>query len=159
VRSLRTLIAIAFILLVQTMVLGRFERLQAIDLFLLFNIYYALNFPPVTCIAVSVTSGLIQDAFTGGIIGMNAFSKTIVAYWIAVLSSRLMIKHPFILMLLVAVSTGVDLLTVHFLHSLLGLPHIVLSYEVFLTATILNMLVGVLGFHIADRVKTRMEYA
>ncbi|MGH9857484.1 MAG: rod shape-determining protein MreD [Acidobacteriota bacterium] len=158
-RPLRTVIAIAVILLVQTMVLGRFERVQAIDLFLLFNIYYALNFPPVTCIAVSVTSGLIQDAFTGGIIGMNAFSKTIVAYCIALLSSRLMIKHPFILMLLVAVSTGVDLLTVHFLHRLLGLPHIVLSYEVFLTATILNMLVGVLGFHIADRVKTRMEYA
>jgi rod shape-determining protein MreD len=159
VRSIRTLIAIAVILLVQTMVLGRFERVQAIDLFLLFNIYYALNFPPVTCIAVSVTSGLIQDAFTGGIIGMNAFSKTIVSYCIAVLSSRLMIKHPFILMLLVAVSTGVDLLTVHFLHRLLGLPHIVLSYEVFLTATVLNMLVGVLGYHIADRVKTRMEYA
>ena len=141
------------------MVLGRFERVQAIDLFLLFNIYYALNFSPLACIAVSVTSGLIQDAFTGGIIGMNAFSKTIVVYCIAVLSSRLMIKHPFILMLLVAVSTGVDLLTVHSLHRLLGLPQIVLSYQVFLTATVLNMLVGVLGFHIADRVRTRMEYA
>ena len=158
-RFLRTLIGIATILLIQTMVLGRFERVQAIDLFLLFNIYYALNFPPLTCIAVGVTSGLIQDAFTGGIIGMNAFSKTIVAYSIAVLSSRLMIKHPFIMMLLVAVSTGVDLLTVHLLHRLLGLPQIVLSYQVFLTATVLNMLVGVLGFHIADRVRTRMEYA
>ncbi len=158
-RSLRTVIAITVILLVQTMVLGRFERVQAMDLFLLFNIYYALNFPPLTCIAVGVASGFIQDAFTGGIIGMNAFSKTIVAYWIAVLSSRLMIKHPFILMLLVAVSTGVDLLTVHLLHRLLGLPHTVLSYQVFLTATVLNMLVGVLGFHIADRVRTRMEYA
>ena len=158
-RSLRTLIGIAVILLIQTMVLGRFERVQAIDLFLLFNIYYALNFPPLACIAVSVTSGLIQDAFTGGIIGMNAFSKTIVAYSVAVLSSRLMIKHPFILMLLVAVSTGVDLLTVHSLHRLLGLPQIVLSYQVFLTATVLNMLVGLLGFHIADRVRTRTEYA
>jgi rod shape-determining protein MreD len=159
VRSLRTLIAIAAILLVQTMVLGRFERVQAIDLFLLFNVYYALNFPPLTCIAVSVVSGIIQDAFTGGLIGMNAFSKTIVAYWIAVLSSRLMIKHPFILMLLVAVATGVDLITIYLLHRLLGLPHIVLSYEVFLTAAILNMLVGILGFHIADRFRTRMEYA
>jgi rod shape-determining protein MreD len=159
VRSLRTVIAMAVILLVQTMVLGRFERVQAVDLFLLFNIYYALNFPPITCIAVSVTSGFIQDAFTGGIIGMNSFSKTLVSYWIAILSSRLMIKHPFILMLLIAVSTGVDLLTVHLLNSLLGLPHNVLSYQVFLTATILNMLIGILGFHIADRFRTRMEYA
>ncbi|MCI0417553.1 rod shape-determining protein MreD [bacterium] len=158
-RSLRTLIAIALILLVQTMVLGRFERLQAIDLFLLFNVYYALNFSPLSCIAVSVTSGLIQDAFTGGIIGMNAFSKTIVAYSIAVLSSRLMIKHPFILMMLVAVSTGVDLLTINMLNRLFSLPQMVLSYQVFLTATILNMLVGLLGFHIADRIRTRMEYA
>ena len=141
------------------MVLGRFERVQAIDLFLLFNVYYALNFPPLACIAVGVVSGVIQDAFTGGIIGMNAFSKTLVAYCIAVLSSRLMIKHPFILMLLAAVSTGVDLMTIYLLHRLLGLPHIVLSYPVFLTAMVLNMLVGVLGFHIADRFRTRMEYA
>lgn len=158
-RSLRTLIAIAAILLVQTMVLGRFERVQAIDLFLLFNVYYALNFPPLSCIAVSVVSGVIQDAFTGGIIGMNAFSKTIVAYCIAVLSSRLMIKHPLILMVLIAVATAIDLLTIYLLHLLLGLPQIILSYPVFLTATILNILVGLLGFHIADRFRTRMEYA
>ena len=158
-RSLRTLIAIAFILLLQTMVLGRFDRLQAIDLFLLFNVYYALNFSPLSCIAVSVSSGVIQDAFTGGIIGMNAFSKTIVAYSIAVLSSRLMIKHPFILMMLVAVSTAVDLITIQMLNRLFGLPQITLSYQVFLTATILNMLVGLLGFHVADRVRTWMEYA
>jgi rod shape-determining protein MreD len=139
--------------------LSRFERVQAIDLFLLLNIYYALNFPPLTCIAVGVTSGLIQDAFTGEIIGMNAFSKTLVAYCIALVSSRLMIKHPFILMLLVAVATGVDLLTVHLLHRLLGLPSVMVSYDLFLTAAVLNMLIGVLGFHFADRVRTRMEYA
>lgn len=140
------------------MILGRFERAQAIDLFLLFNIYYALNFPPLACVAVSVTSGLIQDAFTGGIIGMNAFSKTIVAYWIAILSSRLMIKHPLIIMLLIAVSTGVDLFTIMMLQRILGLSTLVLSYQVLLAAAVLNMIVGVTGFYFADRVKTRMEY-
>lgn len=158
-RPIRTLISIAAVLLVQTMVLGRFERLQTIDLFLLLNIYYALNFSPLTCIVVGVTSGIIQDAFTGGIIGMNAFSKTIVAYCIAVISSRLMIKHPLILMLLVGVGTGVDLLTIHLLRKLFGLPQVILSYPTFLTASILNMLVGVLGYHITDRIRTRMEYA
>jgi rod shape-determining protein MreD len=159
VRFIRTLIAIAGVLLVQTMILGRFERVQTIDLFLLFNIYYALNFPPYSCIFVSVASGLVQDAFTGGLIGMNAFSKLIVSYCIAILSSRLMIKHPFVLMLLTAASTGVDLITIRLLHRLFGLPEIILSYQIFLTATILNVLVGILGFHISDRIRTRMEYA
>ena len=141
------------------MVLGRFERAQNMDLFLLLNIYYALNFSPLTCIAVGVTSGIVQDAFTGGIIGMNAFSKTIVAYSIAVISSRLMIKHPLILMLLVGVGTVVDLFTIYLLRRLFGLPQAMLSYPTYLTATILNMLVGVLGYYITDRIRTRMEYA
>src|SRR4029079_4886504 len=111
-----------------------------------------------SCIAVGVTSGIIQDAFTGGIIGMNAFSKTIVAYVIAVISSRLMIKHPLILMLLVGVGTGVDLFTIFLLRRLFGLPQAMLSYQTLLTATILNMLVGVLAYHFTDRIRTRMEY-
>jgi rod shape-determining protein MreD len=159
VRPIRTIIAIAAVLLIQTMVLGRFERLQAIDLFLLLNIYYALNSSPLNCIAVGVTSGIMQDAFTGGIIGMNAFSKTIVAYCIALISSRLMIKHPLILMLLVGVGTAVDLATTHLLRRLFGLPQVLLSYQTFLTAAILNMLIGVLAYHVAERIRTRMEYA
>jgi len=159
VRSIRTLIAIAAVLFVQTMVLGRFERAQTIDLFLLLNIYYALNFSPLSCIAVGVTSGIVQDVFTGGIIGMNAFSKTIVAYCIALISSRLMIKHPMILMLLVGVGTVVDLFTVYLLRRLFGLPLVMLSYQTLLTAAILNMLVGVLAYHVTDRIRSRMEYA
>ena len=157
-RPIRTLIAIAVVLLLQTMVLGRFERIQTVDLFLLLNIYYALNFSPLNCIAVGVTSGIIQDAFTGGIIGMNAFSKTIVAYCIAVISSRLMIKHPLILMLLVGVGTGADLFSIHLLRILFGLPQVTFYYPTFLTAMVLNMLIGVLAFHITDRIRTRMEY-
>lgn|GEM_PF-1561803 len=157
-KPIRTIFAIAAVLLVQTMVLGHFERAQNMDLFLLLNIYYALNFSPIACIAVGVTSGIVQDAFTGGIIGMNAFSKTIVAYFIAIISSRLMIKHPLILMLLVAVGTAVDLFTIHLLRKLFGLPHLVLSYPTYLTAIVLNMLVGVLGYRITDRIRTRMEY-
>jgi rod shape-determining protein MreD len=158
VKPFRTILAIAAVLLVQTMVLDRFERVQSIDLFLLLNIYYALNFSPLNCIAVGVTSGIIQDAFSGGIIGMNAFSKTIVAYVVALISSRLMIKHPMILMLLVGVGTVVDLGIIYLLRRLFGLPEVVLSYQTYLTTIILNMLVGVLGFQITDRIRTRMEY-
>jgi rod shape-determining protein MreD len=158
VKPIRTILAIAAVLLVQTMVLGRFQRAQSIDLFLLLNIYYALNFSPLSCIAVGLTSGIIQDAFTGGIIGMNAFSKTVVAYVIALISSRLMIKHPMILMLLVGVGTIVDLAIVFLLRKLFGLPEVLLPYQTYATAIILNMLVGVLAFHVTDRIRTRMEY-
>ncbi len=141
------------------MILTRFDWFQNLDLFLLLNIYIALNTAPLPCIPVALVSGLIQDAFSGGIIGMNAFSKTVVAYFIAVLSSRLMIKHPVILMLLVAIATTVDLLAIHLLYRLFSLPPALLSYLAFIQATVLNMVVGVLGFHIAERVRTRMEYA
>ncbi len=157
-KLLKTLLAITVILLIQTMVLNRFQYLKWIDLFLLMNIYYALNFTQVASIGLSLCSGLVQDSFSNGIIGMNAFSKTVVAYLVSTLSARLMIKHPMIIMLLIGIATSLDFLTIHGLRLLFGLPS-TLSYGVLSAAALVNGAGGLILFQIAERILAKKEYA
>jgi rod shape-determining protein MreD len=159
VKIVNTLLAILAVLLLQTLVLNHSRWFQYVDLFLLLNIYYALNSPPLPCIAVAITSGLLQDSFSEGIVGMNAFSKTIVAYLLSTLSQRLMIKHPLIITLLVGVGTLVDSIIGSGLHRLFGLQQPVLSHRLLLFTCSINMLFALVAFHIADRIRVRKEYA
>ena len=158
-KVINILLAVLAVLLLQTMLLNRSHWFQYVDLFLLLNIYFALNSSPLSCIAVSVGSGLIQDAFSEGIVGMNAFSKSIVAYLISTLSSRLMIKHPLIIMILVGIATVIDITVVSGLHRLFGLQQMAISYQFILLSCSMNMVVGFIGFQIADRIRVRKEYA
>jgi len=159
VKIVNILIALLAVLLIQTIIFSHSRWFQYVDLFLLLNIYYALNSPPLPSIAVAITSGLLQDSFSEGIVGMNAFSKTIVAYFLSTLSQRLMIKHPLIITLLVGVSTLIDSVVCSGLHRLFGLQEIPISHRLLLLTCSFNMIFALVGFHIADRMRVRKEYA
>src|SRR5262245_4679141 len=140
------------------MLLNRFEYLRLIDLFLLLNIYFALNFEQLPCMIISISSGLIQDTFSGGILGPNAFSKTTIAYLISSLSSRLMLKHPLVVMILIFISTCLDLLIIRGLYSLFGMPVFPLSIRQIVWAAAINSIIGIVSFQIADRFRVKKEY-
>ncbi len=158
-RFLKAPLAILAVLLVQTMLLSRFEWLKTLDLFLLLNIYFALNFEQIPCMAFSISSGLVQDTFTGGILGPNAFSKTTIVYFISGLSSRIMLKHPLVIMILIVISTAVDLLILRGLYVLFEMPVFPLSLQQLGIAAIMNSIIGIVGFQIADRFRVKKEYA
>lgn len=158
-KILRLLIAISTVLVIQTQVIDRYPWIQLLDLFLLLNIYFALNFDQVTCMGISLPSGLLQDAFSKGIIGMNAFSKTVVVFLISGLSSRLMLKHPLVIMLLVFFATLVDIFLVRGLHMLFGQNVSTFHLKMILIAASLNSVVGLISFQIADRIRLKKQYA
>lgn len=155
---IKVLLAIIAIFLLQTMVLDRYRWINLIDLFLLMNIYFALNYNQMICMGVSIPSGLIQDAFSKGIIGVNAFSKTIIVYLISGLSSRLMIKHPLIIMILIAVSTGLDFLIPFGLYGLFHQQPFPMTPFIVGVAALFNSIVGIILFQITDRIRSRKEY-
>ena len=157
-RLIKVLLAITAVFLLQTMVLDRFKWLNLVDLFLLLNIYFALNFNQMVCMSVSIPSGLIQDAFSKGIIGINAFSKTIIVYLISGLSSRLMIKHPLIIMILIATATLLDYLIPYGLYGLFHLVRFPMTPPILAAAALLNSTIGIISFHIIDRVRAKKEY-
>lgn len=158
-KFLNILIAVVLIVLLQTQVLNRFHWTQLIDLFLLLNVYFSLGSDPLSSMGVALFSGIVQDAFSQGIIGMNGFSKTVVAYFVSTLSSRLMIKHPFIIMLLVALATVLDYFILYGLHRLFSLKAVQLTPEILAISATLNALAGSVLFQILDRVRLKKEYA
>ena len=157
-RLIKVLLAITLVFLVQTMVLDRFHWLGLVDLFLLLNIYFALNFNQMVCMGVSFPSGLVQDAFSRGIIGVNAFSKTIIVFLVSGLSSRLMIKHPLIIMVLISAATLLDYMIPYGLYGLFHLPPFPVTPAILAAATLLNSVAGVLLFQITDRIRAKREY-
>ena len=157
---LKLLIAVAVVFVLQTMVINRYPYFHLMDLFLLLNIYCALNFNQMICMGISIPTGLIQDVFSSkGIIGLNAFSKTIIVFFISGLSSRLMLKHPLVILLLIAISTNLDYLIILGLHKLFGLDTFPLSGQTLLTASIINSVIGTISFQMTDRIRTKKEYA
>src|SRR5262245_41942335 len=109
--------------------------------------------------ALSLSSGLVEDAFSGGILGPNAFSKTVIVFFVSGLSSRLMLKHPLVVMILILISSAVDLLIIRGLYSLFGIPGFPLSIQQVTITAIINSIIGIVGFQIADRFRMRKEYA
>lgn len=141
------------------MLLAKYKWSQYLDLFLLLNVYYALNFSQLSSLGMSVFCGLVQDSFSEGILGMNAFSKTVVVYFISVVSARLMIKHPLFIIFLISVSTAVDTLVISGLHRIFSLPQAALSPQTVLIAIGVNSITGVIAFQMADKIRLRKEYA
>src|SRR5207344_3011859 len=49
------------------------------DLFTIFTVYAALTRPPRTAVVLGSAAGLLQDALTGVVLGLNGFKKTLLA--------------------------------------------------------------------------------
>jgi len=158
VKVVKLLVLIVAVLVVQSMFLNKYRWLQLIDLVLIINIYTALYFSQTSCLAISLSTGLMQDALTKGIMGMNAFSKTVLAFLISALSSRIVIKQP-VLSFLVGVASVLDLLIIFGLHKLFNLSGFVITPKLLGSAALMNALTSLLVFYLADKVRLKQEYA
>ena len=78
---MKNYLLIAFALFItflgQTVLLRYFPFIVSyLDLFLIVVIYYSLKENPVKATFVGTASGLVQDAFSSGVLGFNSFAKT-----------------------------------------------------------------------------------
>ena len=64
------------------------------DLFLILAVYYSLKEDAIKATFVGTAAGLVQDAFSSTIIGLNGFSKTIIAFFISAINARIILNHP-----------------------------------------------------------------
>jgi len=55
-------------------------------------IYYAMGGNLVGAIFAGIAAGLVQDAYSGAIFGLHAFSLTVVAYAVAYINARLVLR-------------------------------------------------------------------
>ncbi len=70
------------------------QSLAYVDLPLVVATYFALRRDVVGAMLAGFAAGLATDVFSSGLLGANAFSKTLVAYLIAALAVRVSLDSP-----------------------------------------------------------------
>ncbi|MEO8216334.1 MAG: rod shape-determining protein MreD [Acidobacteriota bacterium] len=62
--------------------------------YLILVVYYSMGGNLLGAILAGVVAGLVQDAYSGAIFGLHAFSLTFVAYIVASVNSRVVLRGP-----------------------------------------------------------------
>ena len=63
------------------------------DLFTILVVYYALTSPPALAMIVGSSTGLVEDALLGGLLGMNGFKKTLIGYLVGSFGTLFMLNQ------------------------------------------------------------------
>jgi rod shape-determining protein MreD len=119
-KQLKITLALIIAVLLQWTLRNVAEPFAYIDLPLVIVVYAALQRDAVKAILFGAFSGIAVDALSGGLLGANGFSKTLIAYAVSELARRVYMDN---LLLRIPVIAGACLLddVVYFgLHRLLG---------------------------------------
>src|SRR5215211_1363717 len=90
------------------------------DLTLVVVVYFALQRDAVQAVVLGTVAGLATDVLSGGLLGARGFSKTLTAYLLAALVTRVMLDNPLLRIPVLAAAAAFETFIYIFLHQLLG---------------------------------------
>jgi rod shape-determining protein MreD len=95
VRLIQFIVGLVLALMLHSLLHNFFPNALAfVDVYLILVVYYAMGGNLVGSIVAGVTAGLVQDAFSGSIFGLHAFSLTLAGYLVALVSSKIVLRGP-----------------------------------------------------------------
>lgn len=118
--QLKITIALIVAVLLQWSLRSIAEPLAYLDLPLVIVVYAALQRDAVKAILFGAFSGIAVDALSGGLLGANGFSKTLIAYAVSELARRVYMDNLLLRIPVIAGACVVDDLVYFGLHRLLG---------------------------------------
>lgn len=156
-RFLDVALAILVAFIVQT-VLGRyFPFLNSyLDLFTVIAAMFGLLRGRVAGLATGTAAGLLQDAFSGGLLGFNGIAKTTVGYLAGVAGHHLIVRNVPSRFLFFVVMTLVDMAILATVGHLAELPRVVGEGLTPLYLCLGNAIAGILLIGVVDR-KPRLD--
>lgn len=98
------------------------EPLAFIDFPLIIVVYAALQRNSIRALLFGTLSGLAVDALSGGLLGANGFSKTLVAYMVSELTRRVYMDNVLLRIPVIAGACLADDFIYYGMHRLLGQP-------------------------------------
>jgi rod shape-determining protein MreD len=157
-------VIVALAVLLQTELPQVWEPLRHVDLPLVVVTYFALRRDVVQSMIVGFSAGLATDVFSKALLGAGGFSKTLVAYLIAALVTRVRIDNPLVRIPVLAGAAALDALVVVFLHRLFGQPSLLsfaetTAYKLIGTTVVGTFLFYVLDVFFSDRSRQRRHFA
>jgi len=96
------------------------EPLAYIDFPLIIVVYAALQRNSIRALLFGTVSGIITDALSGGLLGANGFSKTLVAYIVSEIARRVYMDNLILRIPVLAGACLLNALVYYGLHRLLG---------------------------------------
>src|SRR4051812_34761358 len=98
------------------------EPLAYIDFPLIIVVYAALQRNSIRAILFGTISGMAVDALSGGLLGANGFSKTVVAYIVSEIARRVYMDNLILRIPVLAGACLLHSLLYYYLHRLFGQP-------------------------------------
>ena len=149
--------AILFALIVQT-TLGRYFGWlnDSIDLFTVVVASWGLVRGRLTGMAAGVAAGLVQDAFSGGLLGFNGIAKTTVGYLAGILGRHLIVRGTWARIVFFLGASAVDLTILTALGWLVQQPRVIGEGLTPIYVCSANAIAGILFMRLLDRRRTRV---
>lgn len=111
-------------------------------------VYYSMGGNVFGAIIAGVSAGLVQDAFSGAIFGLHAFSLTVCAYIVAYVNSRLSLRGTLAFGACLGGAVVVNELVIYILVNILLKRRIEMFEQGLVVKTIFTLLFGMLVYQI-----------
>lgn len=162
--QLKIALILALAIILQSSLPKVWGTLVYIDLPLIIVVYFALQRNALLALTVGVVAGLAGDFLGGGLLGAGGFSKTLTAYLIASLATRMMIDNPLVRIPVLAGAALLDATVYVFLHRILGYPSLrpfaeAASYKVIATTVVGTFILYLLDMLLSERANLRRQFA
>ena len=162
--KLKIVAVIALAVLLQTNLRQLWPPLVHVDLPLIVVTYFALRRDVVQAMIAGFSAGLGTDIFSKGLLGAGGFSKTLIAYLIAALGTRVPLDNQLVRIPVLAGATALDAVVIVLLHRVLGQPSLApfpetTAYKLIGTTAAGTFIFYVLDVFFSDRARQRRQFA
>lgn len=150
-RVAAAVLALAGALALQTTLAGlTIQGATAVNLVLVAVIYLALAFGPVAGLLAGTAGGLVQDALSGGIVGIGGFSKTLVGFVVGVFGAQFIVSHSLPRLVMFVSGTLIHELCYQALYALVEARAFRIQWLQTLTQAGINGIIGILAFTLVE---------
>jgi rod shape-determining protein MreD len=156
VRVAWVLLAVTAAVALQT-TLDRWLTSGAVDLVLVVVIYNALASGRVAGLLTGTFAGLVQDALSGGVLGMAGLSKTVIGFLAGIVGTQFIVTHSASRFVVFFLATVVNAVVFMGLYEVLGLRHFGTPFAAVAGQGLGNAVVGVLAFKVSELLPGAVE--
>ena len=163
-RQLKIALVLVVAVILQTALRTNWPLFVYFNLPLIVVVYVALQRDALQALFVGAIAGLATDALSGGLLGAGGFSKTLVAFLVVSLATRVNLDNPLARIPVLAGASLVDDGVYVLLHRMLGQPSNVsfveqASFKLVGTAVAGTILLYLLDLIFSERARQRRQLA
>jgi rod shape-determining protein MreD len=150
VKLAASLATLAVALVLQTTLTSYVPETSTLDLVLIVVIYLSLTSGPTTGVVAGTVAGLVQDALSGGVMGIGALAKTIVGFAAGRLGTQFIVTAPLPRFVVFVGGSLLHAAIFMGLYMLLGLRDFPNPWPSVAGQAVGNAVVGVVGFQLLE---------